>query len=38
MILFWFKKFNPENALRALEMVGSYGNAFRLQYTVDWRD
>ena len=35
MVLFWFKKFNPENALKALEMIGSYGNAFRLQYTID---
>ena len=35
MILFWFKKFNPENALKAMEMIGSYGNAFRLQYTLD---
>jgi len=35
MVLFWFKKFSPENALKALEMVGSYGNAFRLQYTID---
>jgi hypothetical protein len=35
MVLFWFKKFNPETALKALEMVGSYGNAFRLQYTID---
>src|SRR5207245_11663052 len=35
MVLFWFKKFNPENALKAMEMIGNYGNAFRLQYTVD---
>jgi hypothetical protein len=35
MVLFWFKKFNPENALKALEMIGSYGNAFRVQYTLD---
>jgi hypothetical protein len=35
MVLFWFKKFNPENALKALEMIGSYGNAFRIQYTID---
>jgi hypothetical protein len=35
MVLFWFKKFNPETALKAMEMVGSYGNAFRLQYTLD---
>ena len=35
MVLFWFKKFNPENALKAMEMIGSYGNAFRLQYTLD---
>ena len=35
MVLFWFKKFNPESALKALEMIGSYGNAFRLQYTID---
>jgi hypothetical protein len=35
MVLFWFKKFNPETALKALEMIGSYGNAFRLQYTLD---
>ena len=35
MVLFWFKKFNAENALKALEMVGRYGNAFRLQYTLD---
>jgi hypothetical protein len=35
MVLFWFKKFNPENALKALEMIGSYGNAFRVQYTID---
>jgi hypothetical protein len=35
MVLFWFKKFNPENTLKALEMIGSYGNAFRLQYTLD---
>jgi len=24
-----------ENALKAMEMIGSYGNAFRLQYTLD---
>lgn len=35
MVMFWFKKFNPESALKALEMIGSYGNAFRLQYTID---
>jgi hypothetical protein len=35
MVLFWFKKFNPETALKAMEMIGSYGNAFRLQYTLD---
>ena len=35
MVLFWFKKFNPETALKALEMIGGYGNAFRLQYTID---
>ena len=35
MVLFWFKKINPENALKALEMIGSYGNAFRLEYTID---
>src|SRR5438445_3008958 len=35
MVLFWFKKFNMENALKAMEMIGSYGNAFRLQYTLD---
>jgi hypothetical protein len=35
MVLFWFKKFNTENALKAMEMIGSYGNAFRLQYTID---
>ena len=35
MVLFWFKKFNAENALKALELIGSYGNAFRLQYTLD---
>jgi hypothetical protein len=35
MVLFWFKKFTPETALRAMEMIGSYGNAFRLQYTID---
>src|SRR5256712_6271284 len=35
MVLFWFKKFNPETVLKALEMIGSYGNAFRLQYTID---
>jgi hypothetical protein len=35
MVLFWFKKFSSENALKALEMIGSYGNAFRLQYTID---
>jgi hypothetical protein len=35
MILFWFKKFNPETALKTLEMIGRYGNSFRLQYTID---
>ena len=35
MVLFWFKRFNPENALNALQMIGSYGNAFRLQHTHD---
>jgi hypothetical protein len=35
MVLFWFKKFNPETSLKAMEMIGSYGNAFRLQYTLD---
>lgn len=35
MVLFWFKKFIPETALKVLEMIGSYGNAFRLQYTLD---
>jgi hypothetical protein len=35
MILFWFQKFTPENALRAMEMIGSYGHAFKLQYTMD---
>jgi len=35
MVLFWFKKFNPETALKAMEMIGSYGNSFRLQYTLD---
>jgi hypothetical protein len=35
MVLFWFKRFNPETALKTLEMIGSYGNAFRLQYTID---
>lgn len=35
MVLFWFKKFNVENALKAMEMIGTYGNAFRLQYTID---
>ena len=35
MVLFWFKKFNPENALKVMEMIGHYGNAFRLQYTLD---
>src|SRR5690349_9391895 len=35
MVLFWFKKFNPETALKALDMIGSYGNAFRLEYTID---
>src|SRR5690242_15291080 len=35
MVLFWFKKFTPETALKAMEMIGGYGNAFRLQYTID---
>ena len=35
MVLFWFKKSNPETALKAMEMIGSYGNSFRLQYTLD---
>jgi hypothetical protein len=35
MILFWFQKFTPENAFKAMEMIGSYGNAFKLQYTMD---
>ena len=35
MVLFWFKKFKPETALKAMEMIGGYGNAFRLQYTLD---
>jgi hypothetical protein len=35
MVLFWFKKFNPETALKAMEMIGGYGNSFRLQYTID---
>jgi hypothetical protein len=35
MVLFWFKKFNPETALKAMEMIGHYGNSFRLQYTID---
>jgi hypothetical protein len=35
MVLFWFKKFNPETALKAMEMIGTFGNAFRLQYTTD---
>jgi hypothetical protein len=35
MALFWFKKFNPETALKAMELIGSYGNAFRLQYSID---
>jgi hypothetical protein len=35
MVLFWFKKFNIETALKAMEMIGSYGNSFRLQYTID---
>jgi hypothetical protein len=33
MVLFWFKKFNPENALKAMQMIGHYGNAFSLQHT-----
>src|SRR2546428_4872066 len=35
MVLFWFKKFNMETALKAMEMIGNYGNAFRLPYTPD---
>src|SRR2546428_4727624 len=35
MVLFWVKQFKPETVLKALEMIGSYGNAFRLQYTID---
>jgi hypothetical protein len=35
MVLFWFKKFTPETALKTLEMIGHYGNSFRLQYTLD---
>ena len=35
MVLFWFKKFNQETALKALTMIGDYGNSFRLQYTLD---
>jgi hypothetical protein len=35
MILFWFKKFTSESALKTLEMIGRYGNSFRLQYTLD---
>src|SRR5215472_264808 len=35
MVLFWFKKFNLENVLKALHMIGTYGNAFRIQYTMD---
>jgi hypothetical protein len=35
MVLFWFKKFNIENALKTMEMIGGYGNSFRLQYTID---
>jgi hypothetical protein len=35
MILFWFKKFTSETALKTLEMIGRYGNSFRLQYTLD---
>jgi hypothetical protein len=35
MVHFWFKKFNPETALKTLEMIGRYGNSFRLQYTLD---
>src|SRR5438552_7143545 len=26
MVLFWFKKFNPENAMKGTELIGSYGN------------
>ncbi|HZY47763.1 MAG TPA: hypothetical protein VFE96_08215 [Candidatus Bathyarchaeia archaeon] len=33
MVLFWFKKFNPENVLKAMKMIGGYGHAFRFQYT-----
>jgi hypothetical protein len=35
IVLFWFKKLNTENALKAMEMIGGYGNSFRLQYTID---
>ena len=35
MILFWFQKFTSESALKAMEMIGNYGNAFKLQYTMD---
>jgi hypothetical protein len=35
MVLFWFQKFTPENAMKAMEMIGSYGSAFKLQYTMD---
>src|SRR3989442_5204740 len=35
IVPFWVKKLHMENALKAMEMIGSYGNAFRLQYTID---
>jgi hypothetical protein len=35
MVLFWFKKINLETALKAMTLIGQYGNSFRLQYTMD---
>ena len=35
MVLFWFKRFNHDNALKALKMIGNYGNSFRLQHSAD---
>jgi len=34
---FLVQEVQSRERLRALEMVGSYGNAFRLQYTIDER-
>lgn len=35
MVLFWFKRLNQDSAIKALEMIGSYGNSFRLQHATD---